>query len=113
MALPKLNQAYGYELQFFTNHAGHFILVMPSIGMFNALTVATVARTEAGRLGSSHATGVVRPFTEAQAARAFSKVRAAAITWAPRNVSTRKDSARSRNCSPLGDTICHPEKDLP
>ena len=51
MALPKLNQAYGYELQFFTNHAGHFILVIPSIGMFNALTVATVARTEAGRLG--------------------------------------------------------------
>ena len=27
MALPKLNQAYGYELQFFTNHIGHFILV--------------------------------------------------------------------------------------
>jgi WW domain-containing oxidoreductase len=27
MALPKLNQAHGYELQFFTNHIGHFILV--------------------------------------------------------------------------------------
>jgi WW domain-containing oxidoreductase len=27
MALPKLNQAYGYELQFFTNHIGHFMLV--------------------------------------------------------------------------------------
>ena len=27
MALPKLNQKYGYELQFFTNHIGHFILV--------------------------------------------------------------------------------------
>jgi len=27
MALPRLNQAYGYELQFFTNHIGHFILV--------------------------------------------------------------------------------------
>jgi WW domain-containing oxidoreductase len=27
MALPKLNQAHGYELQFFTNHVGHFILV--------------------------------------------------------------------------------------
>ena len=27
MALPTLNQAYGYELQFFTNHIGHFILV--------------------------------------------------------------------------------------
>lgn len=27
MALPGLEQAYGYELQFFTNHVGHFILV--------------------------------------------------------------------------------------
>jgi WW domain-containing oxidoreductase len=27
MALPKLHQAFGYELQFFTNHIGHFILV--------------------------------------------------------------------------------------
>ena len=27
MALPRLNQKHGYELQFFTNHIGHFILV--------------------------------------------------------------------------------------
>lgn len=27
MALPTLQQAYGYELQFFTNHVGHFLLV--------------------------------------------------------------------------------------
>ena len=27
MALPKLQQAHGYELQFFTNHMGHFLLV--------------------------------------------------------------------------------------
>lgn len=27
MALPKLQQKYGYELQFFTNHIGHFLLV--------------------------------------------------------------------------------------
>lgn len=27
MALPKLEQKHGYELQFFTNHVGHFILV--------------------------------------------------------------------------------------
>jgi len=27
MALPELNQSNGYELQFFTNHIGHFILV--------------------------------------------------------------------------------------
>ena len=27
MALPKLQQAFGYELQFFTNHVGHFLLV--------------------------------------------------------------------------------------
>jgi NAD(P)-dependent dehydrogenase (short-subunit alcohol dehydrogenase family) len=35
MALPKLTQAYGYELQFFTNHIGHFILVN---GLIGALT---------------------------------------------------------------------------
>ena len=27
MAIPKLEQAFGYELQFFNNHIGHFILV--------------------------------------------------------------------------------------
>jgi WW domain-containing oxidoreductase len=27
MALPKLTQAFGYELQFFGNHVGHFMLV--------------------------------------------------------------------------------------
>ena len=27
MALPKLQQAHGFELQFFTNHIGHFMLV--------------------------------------------------------------------------------------
>jgi WW domain-containing oxidoreductase len=27
MALPKLQKAHGYELQFFTNHIGHFMLV--------------------------------------------------------------------------------------
>jgi len=27
MALPTLNRAYGYELQFFANHIGHFMLV--------------------------------------------------------------------------------------
>lgn len=27
MALPKLERAHGYELQFFTNHVGHFVLV--------------------------------------------------------------------------------------
>lgn len=28
MALPKLTQEHGYELQFFTNHIGHYLLVM-------------------------------------------------------------------------------------
>lgn len=35
MALPKLEKAFGYELQFFTNHIGHFILVT---GLLNQLT---------------------------------------------------------------------------
>lgn len=32
MALPKLQQQYGYEAQFFTNHIGHFILVTGLLG---------------------------------------------------------------------------------
>ncbi|MGH8255541.1 MAG: SDR family oxidoreductase [Steroidobacteraceae bacterium] len=35
MALPKLQQAYGYELQFFTNHIGHFMLIT---GLLDALS---------------------------------------------------------------------------
>ena len=35
MALPKLEKAYGYEQQFFTNHVGHFILVT---GLLDQLT---------------------------------------------------------------------------
>lgn len=35
MALPKLNQKFGYELQFFTNHIGHFMLVT---GLLDQLT---------------------------------------------------------------------------
>lgn len=35
MALPKLEQAHGHELQFFTNHIGHFMLVT---GLLDQLT---------------------------------------------------------------------------
>ena len=35
MALPKLEKAFGYELQFFTNHIGHFMLVT---GLVDQLT---------------------------------------------------------------------------
>jgi NAD(P)-dependent dehydrogenase (short-subunit alcohol dehydrogenase family) len=35
MALPNLEKAFGYELQFFTNHIGHFILVT---GLLDTLT---------------------------------------------------------------------------
>ena len=35
MALPKLEKAHGYELQFFTNHIGHFLLVT---GLLDSLT---------------------------------------------------------------------------
>ena len=35
MALPRLTQAFGHELQFFTNHIGHFMLVN---GLLNQLS---------------------------------------------------------------------------
>jgi NAD(P)-dependent dehydrogenase (short-subunit alcohol dehydrogenase family) len=48
MALPKLEQAHGYELQFFTNHIGHFLLVTSLLDQL----------TETGRVvmlsGSAH-----------------------------------------------------------
>ena len=37
MAVPQLQKAHGYELQFFTNHIGHFILVT---GLLDQLTDA-------------------------------------------------------------------------
>ncbi len=37
MALPKLEKAHGYELQFLTNHIGHFMLVT---GLLDTLTEA-------------------------------------------------------------------------
>lgn len=37
MALPKLQTAHGFELQFFTNHIGHFILVT---GLLDTLTAS-------------------------------------------------------------------------
>jgi NAD(P)-dependent dehydrogenase (short-subunit alcohol dehydrogenase family) len=33
MMLPKLEKAHGYELQFFTNHIGHFMLVTGLLGL--------------------------------------------------------------------------------
>jgi WW domain-containing oxidoreductase len=36
MALPKREVAHGYELQFFTNHIGHFILVTGLLGQLTA-----------------------------------------------------------------------------
>ncbi len=35
MALPKLHQAFGLELQFFTNHIGHFMLVTGILDQLN------------------------------------------------------------------------------
>ncbi len=55
MALPKLEKAHGYELQFFTNHIGHFILVT---GLLEQLTetgrvvmLSSAAHTQAPKGG--------------------------------------------------------------
>lgn len=55
MALPKLKKAHGYELQFFTNHIGHFILVT---GLLDRLTdtgrvvmLSSAAHTQAPKSG--------------------------------------------------------------
>ena len=55
MALPKLEQAFGYELQFFTNHIGHFMLVTGLLGHLadNArlVIVSSSAHTRASKEG--------------------------------------------------------------
>jgi WW domain-containing oxidoreductase len=55
MALPKLQLAYGYELQFFTNHMGHFILVTGLMGQLAAtarvVMLSSTAHTQAKRGG--------------------------------------------------------------
>ena len=54
MALPKLNQAHGYELQFFTNHIGHFLLttgLIESLAADGRVTVLSSAMHESAPKG--------------------------------------------------------------
>jgi NAD(P)-dependent dehydrogenase (short-subunit alcohol dehydrogenase family) len=49
MALPKLTQACGYEIQFFTNHIGHFILVTGLLGQLKEGGRVVMLSSEAHR----------------------------------------------------------------
>ncbi len=49
MALPKLETAHGYELQFFTNHIGHFILVNGLLDLLTDSGRVVVLSSEAHR----------------------------------------------------------------
>lgn len=55
MALPKLQQKYGYELQFFTNHMGHFMLMqglLPALAAdARVVVVSSTAHTGAPKGG--------------------------------------------------------------
>lgn len=51
MALPKLEQAYGYELQFFTNHIGHFILVTGLLEQLKEEARVVILSSSAHRMG--------------------------------------------------------------
>jgi WW domain-containing oxidoreductase len=53
MALPKLNQAFGYELQFFTNHIGHFLLVTSLLDMLGEQGRVVVLSSAAHRAAPS------------------------------------------------------------
>lgn len=52
MALPKLELAYGYELQFFTNHIGHFILVTGLLDRLTATGRVVILSSEAHNMAS-------------------------------------------------------------
>ena len=49
MALPRLQQKYGYELQFFTNHIGHFIFMQGLTGALNVcvIVISRISRSSA------------------------------------------------------------------
>jgi WW domain-containing oxidoreductase len=49
MAPPELRQAHGYELQFFTNHIGHFILVTSLLDRLSATGRVVVVASNAHR----------------------------------------------------------------
>jgi WW domain-containing oxidoreductase len=55
MGLPKLERAHGYELQFFTNHIGHFILVNGLLEQLSAtgrvVMLSSAAHTQAAKGG--------------------------------------------------------------
>ena len=55
MALPKLETAHGYELQFFTNHIGHFLLVTSLLDQLadtgRVVMLSSAAHTRAPRVG--------------------------------------------------------------
>jgi WW domain-containing oxidoreductase len=55
MALPKLERAFGYELQFFTNHIGHFMLVTGLLDQLSeegrVVVVASQAHRRAPKAG--------------------------------------------------------------
>ena len=73
MAPPTLRQAHGYELQFFTNHIGHFILV----------TDCSIGSRPPGGSWSSRATPTAAPR------------RASSSTTSPARAATRR-------CAPTG-----------
>ncbi|MCX7808358.1 MAG: SDR family oxidoreductase [Deltaproteobacteria bacterium] len=49
MALPRLEQAYGIELQFFTNHIGHFMLITGLLDQLTERGRVVVVSSEAHR----------------------------------------------------------------
>ncbi|MBL8032621.1 MAG: SDR family oxidoreductase [Leptospiraceae bacterium] len=55
MALPKLQKSHGYELQFFTNHIGHFILVTGILELLSdegrVVMLSSAAHTAAPKVG--------------------------------------------------------------
>jgi WW domain-containing oxidoreductase len=52
MALPKLQQEQGYELQFFTNHIGHFILVNGLLDSLSERARVVMLSSEGHRLAT-------------------------------------------------------------
>ena len=76
MALPKLEKAHGYELQFFTNHVGHFILVTGLLGSLSE--TGRVVMLSSAAHEAAPAAGI--EFDNLKAEKSYSSIRAYGVS---------------------------------
>ena len=115
MAPPKLRQAHGYELQFFTNHIGHFILVTGLLDRLAPTGRVVVVASNAHR--RAPAAGI--EFDNLSGARGYSPMRAYGQSKLANVLFTRElarrlgSGGRTANCLHPGVIATHLMRTVP